>query len=246
MKRAASIAAFLVAAAALFRPCRAQDAEFVMVRPDGISPAGAVATIEQLASNVVVTVAAAAALEATSNAVAQVDAMVDGVQAVVNGLEGVGYIRGYVLDFGVSGVEASTNATATIVRYDHAVSVDATNTYSDLYTYFTEEPAEFPLVRWASSPRVDATWTELQSVSVAATSIVVNATDYDCYRIRIAIPNSQTNAFYRVFAEARQNQVGAYLPVRNGIRVGGYEPLTGQWTYGTNVVTFVGGIRVVP
>lgn len=226
--------------------CRGQDAEFVIVGPQGIQPQGAVATIEHLASNVAAVVAADAALLATSNAVAEVAALVDGVRTIVNGVEGIGYIRGYMLDFGVSGVEANTNVTATIIKYDHAVSVDATNTYSDLYTYFSEEPAEYPVVRWAASPRADAVWEELQSVSVVATNVLVGATLYDCYRHRIAIPNTQTNAFYRIFAEAQQMQTGAYLPVRNGIKVGSYEPLSGEWTVGTNTIKFVGGVRVVP
>ena len=69
-------------------------------------------------------VAVDASILATSNAVAEVAALVDGVRTVVNGVEGVGYIRGYMLDFGVSGVEANTNTAATIVRYDHGVSND--------------------------------------------------------------------------------------------------------------------------
>jgi len=232
----------LLLAAARLAP--AAEAEFVIVTPQGIQPAGAVATIEQLASNVVAIVAAEAAIVATSNAVLEVQALVDGVRAVVNGVEGIGYIRGYMLDFGVSTVEASTNVTATIVKYDHAVSVDETYTYSDLYTYFSEEPAEFPVVRWSASPRSDAIWEELASVSVVETNVLVGATLYDCYRNTIAIPNTQTNAFYRIFAEASSQQVGEFLPVRNGIRVGGLDPVTGEWTVAGQTIKFVGGIRV--
>ena len=38
--------------------------------------------------------------------------------------------------------------------------------------------------------------------------------------------------------------MGSFLPVRNGIKVGSYEPLTAEMTCGTNVIKFVGGIRV--
>lgn len=234
------------AALGIIAACRAQDAEFVIVLPDGISPAGAVATIENLASNVVQLVATQAALEASSNAVTEVRGLVDDVRTVVNGVEGIGYIRAYMQDFGVSGVEANTNVTATIVRYDHGVSNDVSYTYSDLYTHFTEEPAEFPVVRWASSPREDATWTELESVSVVLTNVLVGATLYDAYRNTVAIPNDQTNAFYRIFAETVQNQTGAYLPVRNGVKVGNFAPLSQEFVVGTNVYKWVGGIRVVP
>lgn len=229
---------------AMSAPCRAQDAEFVLVTPEGIIPQGAVATISNLASNMAFMAATDAALTATSNAVAQVDSLIDGVAEVINGLEGIGYIRGYMLDFGVSDVEINTNATATIIRYDHNVAQDPGIVYSDLYTYFSEEPGELPVVRWSSSPREDALWEELESVSVTLTTITVGGTSYECYRNRVAIPEERAAAFFRVFAEAYQVQVGAFLPVRNGIRVGGQEPLTGEFVVGGETIKFVGGIRV--
>jgi hypothetical protein len=232
----------LLVLAALCGLCRAQDAEFVIVTPAGLSPAGAVATVAQLASNVVALVAADAALQATSNAVAEVAALVDGVRAVVNGVEGVGYIQGFMLDFGVSGVEPNTNVIATVVYFAPAVSNDATYTYSDLYTYFSEEPAEFPVVRWSASPRDDPAWTELESVAVVATNVLVGATLYDCFRNTVAVPNEQTNSFFRIFAETQQQQTGAFLPVRNGIKVGNEIPLSVELTEGTNTWRIVGGV----
>jgi len=233
-------------AVALCGLCRAQDAEFVMVTPNGLSPAGAVATVEQLSSNVVAAAAAEAAAVAAQDAAAQVQVLVDGVTEVVNSLEGVGYIRGYVLDFGVSGSEANTNATASIIRYDHSVSNNAEYVFSDVYTYFSEEPAEYPVVRWASSPREDATWEELESVSVAEDEITVGATTYECYRNTVKIPVAQASAFFRVFADAVEMQVGAFLPVRNGIKVGKEIPLSVQLTEGTNTWRIVGGVFCVP
>ena len=220
------------------------DAEIVLMKNGEIFPTMAVATVADITSNAVQAVAVAQAASVLEAATAEVVEMIDGVSAVVNGIEGVGYIRGYILDFGVSGVEANTNVTATIIRYDHNVSNDVSYVYSDVYTYYSEEPGTLPVVRWATSPRSDATWTDLVSVETELTTITVNAVQYECYRSRVALPIAQASAFYRVFAEAQQQQVGAFLPVRNGIRVGNHDPLTAEFQCGTNTFKFVGGIRV--
>ena len=224
--------------------CLAEDSEFVLVKGGEIFPDGAVATVEDITANAVQAIAVAQSAVIVSNAAAQVEAMVDDVADVINSVEGIGYIRGYALDFGVSGVEANTNCTATIVRYDHSVSNDLTYIYSDVYVYFTEEPSTLPVLQWAASPRVDATWATLTSVATELTTVTVGAITYDAYRITVAEPIALASSFFRVFAEATQSAVGSYLPVRNGIKVGSYEPLTAEMTCGTNVIKFVGGIRV--
>lgn len=229
---------------AALMPLFAAADEFVLVKGGEIKPELAVATMADISSNAVQAVAVAQAAAVVEAAAEEVQELVDGVSAVVNGVEGIGYIRGYILDFGVSGVEANTNVTATIVRYDHSVSNDATYVYSDVYTYYSEEPGTLPVVRWSASPRLDAVWTDLTSIETELTTVTVGATTYDAYRSRVALPIAQEAAFYRVFAEAQQQQVGAYLPVRNGIKVGTHEPLTAEFVVGTNTVKFVGGIRV--
>lgn len=218
--------------------------EFVTVDQDGKLNTAAVASVTQLASNAVESAITAAKADAVAEAAARVDAMVDGVADVINSVEGVGYIRGFLLNFGVSGVEANTNVTSTIIRYDHDVSNDVSYVYSDVYVYFSEQPATLPVVRWSTSPRADSTWVELESVSTVLTTATVNEVTYDCYRITVAIPVAQASAFFRVFAESVQTTVGNYLPVRNGIKVGSFEPLTAEFSCGTNTIKFVGGIRV--
>jgi hypothetical protein len=236
----------LLIVAALSALCHAQDAEFVIVTPEGLSPEGAVATVSDLSSNAVVAVAAAAVVEAASNTVQQVFEMVGDVTAVVNALESVGYIKGYMLDFGVAGTEPSTNATATIIYFEPAVSNSTGYVYCDIYTYFSETPATWPVARWSTSPRDAPEWQEAVSVSVVLTNRLVNETLYDCYRNTVQVDESQTNAFFRIMAEAQQMQTGAYLPVRNGIRVGGMPPATFEVVSGTNVYKWVGGVRVIP
>ena len=239
MKKLSTYCVVLFAASAL-----AQDPEFVIVDGGKIKPELAVATMSDISSNAVAAMVVAQSALTVSNAVAEVKTLVDGVTQVVNSLEGIGYIRGYMLDFGVSETKANTNVTATIVKYAHNVSNDAQFVYSDLWTYFTEAPASLPVVRWATSPRADAVWTDLQSVENVLEFVVVGGIQYEAYRTRVRLPASQSTAFHRVFAEAVQQQVGAYLPVRNGIQVGGFKPLSGTFNVGTNVIKFVGGVRV--
>jgi len=220
------------------------DSEFVLVQGGKIFPSNAVATVEDITAAAVQAVIVAQSAVTVSNAAAEVQAMVDSVGDVINSVEGIGYIRGYVLDFGVSAAEVNTNATANIIRYDNAVSNDATYAYSDVYVYFSEEPAELPVLRWAGSPRVDATWQTLPGVATVLTTITVDAVQWECYRITVAVPLSLSEAFFRVFATAQQQQVGAFLPVRNGIKVGNFDPLTAEVMCGTNTIKFVGGVRV--
>lgn len=222
----------------------AVDGEFVLMKNGQIYPDMAIATIADITENAVQAIAVAQAALVVSNAAAEVQGMIDSVTEVVNSVEGIGYIRGYALDFGVSGVEANTNATCTIIRYDHGISNDVSYVYSDVYAYFNEEPITLPVLHWAASPRSDATWTALTSVATAETQITVDATLYDCYRITVALPIDLATAFFRVFAEATQQAVGSYLPVRNGIKVGAFEPLTLETMSGTNVFKWVGGVRV--
>ena len=220
------------------------DSEFVLVKGGTIFPSNAVATVSDIAAAAVQAVAVAQSALIVSNAAAEVEAMIDDVADVINSVEGIGYIRGYALDFGVSAAEVDTNQTANVIRFDYDVSNDVASVYCDVYVYFTAEPATLPVLRLASSPRDDATWTTLESVATALTTITVDSTSYECYRITVAVPIALSSAFLRVFATAQSTTVGSYLPVRNGIKVGSYEPLTASVTCGTNTFTFVGGIRV--
>ncbi len=220
------------------------DDQFVLVKAGEISPPGAIATIDDITQAAVQAIVVAQQAAIVSNAAAEVSAMVASVSDVINSVEGVGYIRGYTLDFGVSAEDISTNTTATIIRYDHAVGEDGDNVLSDVYVFFTEEPATLPVLQWASSPREDATWTTLESVSSELTQTLIDSTLWDCYKVRVSIPGAWSSAFFRVFAEAQSSVVGAFLPVRNGIKVGNFDPLTAEFVVNGSTIKFVGGVRV--
>jgi hypothetical protein len=233
----------IVVLAALL-PLVALSDEYVIVKGGVLFPPLAVASVEQITSNAVQAVAVAQAAAIVEAAAEEVQAMVDDVSEVINSVEGIGYIRGYVLDFGVSEGEINTNATANVIRFDFDVSNDVSFVYCDAYVYFNEEPATLPVLQIASSPRDDAEWTTLASTETELTEITVDAVLWECYRIRVAVPAALSSAFLRVFATAAAQTAGSYLPVRNGIKVGSHEPLTATIPCGTNTVRFVGGIRV--
>ena len=125
--------------------------------------------------------------------------MVNSVADIINSVEGIGYIRGYALDFGVASLDDLTNTTATIIRYDHDVARDGTDMLCDVYVYFSEEPATLPVLQWAGSPRTDATWAQLQSVSTTLTQVTIDNIIWDAYKIRVKIPIALSEAFFQGF-----------------------------------------------
>lgn len=218
------------------------------VRPDGtMCPTGVVATIRDVAqasADAAVTYAKAEVLEETASAASN---MLQNVRMMINELEGIGYIRGFVMDFGAV-EEVNTNMTSTIVRFDPDVSRDDAYVYSDIYTYFSESPDGFPVCRWTSALGREAPiWEEAESVNITITDLVVGNTYYaEVYKNTVRVPIEYSAAFFRIFAEAKQSIVGAHLPVRNGVKPGNYEPLTATFIDGTNVWKIEGGIRVHP
>lgn len=172
-----------------------------------------------------------------SNAVA-------GVTEIVNSLEGIGYIRGHVMQFG-AGIEANTNATASIVKLAPAGST-ATNSLWDIWTYFTEDPGALPVIRFTDSLGRTNAWDEAAAVGdPVLDTVLVGSTEYEAYRNRVSMPAEYGSAFFRTFVDV--SGVGTnliYLPVRNGISVNGITPLTATFVDGTNTYSFVGGVRV--
>jgi hypothetical protein len=227
---------------------RAQLGEIVQIRPSGeIVPTGVVATVSGVAAAAAAAASAAAQADIAADTAATVSGLLSNVTAIINGLEGVGYVKGYVLDFGSAGTEANTNVTSTIVKFVPGVSNDVTYAYADVYTYFSESPAEFPVCRWSTSAGRTNEWDEATSVSIALVPLLVGSTYYEeVYRNTVRVPVASASAFFRVFTEAVASQTGAFLPVQNGISPGSRTPLTGVFVSGTNTIHFVGGIRVQP
>ena len=219
-------------------------AEILTVRGSEIFPSNVVATIESTAAAVAAAASAAAQAEAAAQAAATVSNAVAGINEIVNSLEGIGYIRGYVLQFG-SGIVADTNLTASIVKFAAAGS-NATNSLWDIWTYYTEDPGTMPVVRYSESAGRTNLWDAATPIGTPAVEeVTVDGITYEAYRHRLGMPLSYTSAFFRTFADvtgAGTNTV--YLPVRNGIAVNGETPLTASFAVGTNTIRFVGGVRV--
>jgi len=219
-------------------------AELLTVRGSRIYPTNVAAEVSAVAQAVAQAEAAAAQAEAVEAAAGMVSKAVAGVTEIVNSLEGIGYIRGHVMQFG-SGVEANTNATASIVKLAPAGST-ATNSLWDIWTYFTEDPGALPVIRFTDSLGRTNAWDEAAAVGdPVLDTVLVGATEYEAYRNRVSMPPEYDSAFFRTFVDVSgvgTNQV--YLPVRNGIAVNGTAPLTATFADGTNIYRWVGGVRV--
>lgn len=219
-------------------------AEILTVQGTTIYPTNVAATVADVAGAVATAVSAAAKAEAVEQAAGMVSNAVAGVNTIVNSLEGIGYIRGYVLQFG-SGIAADTNMTASIVKFA-AAGTDGTNSLWDIWTYFSEDPGVLPQMRMTESLDRTNAWNKAEIVGTPAVEeVLAGGTLYEAYKIRVSMPPVYTSAFFRTFADiagAGTNQV--FMPVKNGVSVNGATPLTGTFTTGTNVFHFVGGVRV--
>ena len=219
-------------------------AEILTVQGSTIYPTNVAAEVSAVAQAVAQAEAAAAQAAAVETAAAMVSAAVAGVTEVVNSLEGIGYVRGYVLQFG-AGIEADTNLTASIIRFD-PVGTDGTNALFDIYTYFTQDPGTLPVIRYSDSLGRSNEWSQATAVGTPElTEVTVGGTLYEAYRNRVAMPPAYAAAYFRTFADvtgAGTNQV--YMPINNGVAVNGVTPLTATMQDGTNVYRWIGGIRV--
>lgn len=219
-------------------------AELLTVQGSTIYPTNVAAEVSAVAAATAAAQVAAARAEAVDLAAAMVSNAVDGVTEVVNNLEGIGYIRGHVMQFG-AGIQADTNLTASIVKLSHA-GTSSTNTLWDIFTFFTEDPGTLPMIRFSDAlGRTNAWQTATQVGEPVLTEVLAGGVLYEAYRNRVAMPQAYNQAFFRTYADI----VGVgtnivYLPVNNGIAVNGTEPLTAEFTVGTNTMKWVGGIRV--
>lgn len=219
-------------------------AEIVTVQSGVIYPSNIVATITEVAAAQAGALAAAAQAEAVDAAAAMVADAVAGVNEVVNSLEGIGYIRGHVLQFG-AGVTANTNATASIVKFASAGTTESASLW-DIWTYFTEDPGALPVMRFSDSIGRTNSWDNAPMVGDAVLDeVLAGGTLYEAYKIRVAMPLEYETAFFRTFVDVSGAGTNAvYMPVRNGVAVNGVAPLTATFIDGTNTYRFVGGIRV--
>ena len=213
------------------------DAEFVLVRDGEAFPAGVVATPSQLAA---ANAQAASAIAAAAGAAAQAAAAVDAIGAA----EGVGYVRGFATSFVAALAPSSSNMTAQIIRYDHAVASAGGMTTSDIYVWFSAPPANLPALEWRATLDSGSGWSLLETEPAEPATIEIDGEARDCFKIAARMPDTLASAFFRAFAEVAAGGPARYLPVRNGISVNGKNGITGEWTAGTNTIKFLGGIRI--
>lgn len=220
-----------------------EAAEIVTIRDGEIYPSNTVAKITELAETAASTRAALTLAQATQESALILSNELAEIEALENARNATGYIRGFVESFS-PGIEADTNMTASIIKLDY-YGVTTSNALWDVYTYFSEDPGNWPVVRTSDTLMRTNAWDSASSESVVITNIVVGSTDYECYRNRVELPLETTNMFFRTFVDVFGAGTNAmYFPVNNGISVNGREPLTATVTDGTNVMQWVGGVRI--
>jgi hypothetical protein len=220
-----------------------QIGNIVTIRNNKIYPSNTVAEITQLADTAATTQVALAQAQAVAVAANLVSNELAEIEVLENARNATGYIRAFVESFS-PGIEADTNLTASIIKLEAAGTTES-NALWDVYTYFSEDPGNWPVVRTSGSLMRTNAWDNAAGLGAVITNIIVGATEYECYRNRIALPLNTTSMFFRVYADINGGGTNKlYFPVQNGISVNGCEPLTATVIDGTNTMEWIGGIRV--
>lgn len=224
--------------------CSAQQiGHIVTIRNNEIYPTNTVAKITELAETAAQTQAALTLAQATQQSALILSNELAEIRAMENARNATGYIRGFVESFS-PGIEADTNMTASIIKLDYAGEGEDCALW-DVYTFFSEDPGNWPIVRTSDSLMRTNAWDAAESDSVVLTNIVVGSTLYECYRNRIKLPTETSEMFFRTFVDIFGGGTNTmYFPVNNGVAVNGREPLTATLIDGTNIMEWVGGVRV--
>lgn len=227
----------------------AQDpvAQILTVHPDGtITPTGVVATVQQIAKVTSDTLLVSAKADAAAHAANLVSNAVAGVTEIINSLEGIGYIRGYVTQFG-AGMQADTNTTANIIKIARLDPAPDGDSLWETYTYFSSNPGNDPIIRYSRTLSGDTTsWDAAPTLGPPTIEEVeVKGVIYEAYRHVIKLPPEYATVFWRVYVDlAGSGAEQEVFPVNIGISVNGREPLTGTFVIDGITYAYEGGIRV--
>ena len=223
--------------------CFAGPTGIVTVRDGVIQPAGYVSSVSNLVSSVATVQAGLATAQATQAAALMISNELAVIRELEEARNATGYIRGFVESFS-AGIVADTNMTASIVAFESG-GVTATNAYWDLYTFFTNDPGTWPVVTTSESVGRSNEWDLATTIDVVLTNKIVGAVDYECYRNRITMPLSSTQAFFRVQADVMGLGTNTtYFPVVGGISVNGHAGITVTVIDGATTNQWIGGVRV--
>ena len=235
--------AFVISSA--FAAAQTITSDMVIIRGGTVEPAPARAAIEELVTVIVHPLLNQYVIDAAGTAGAIVTAAVEAVQSQIDAQESVGFIRGFVSKLGAMEAAVDTNAAVSIVRFD-VDQLDGGGRRCWIYAAFSgrnsAQNAQTDIQFSASLQPV--TWAVIPSVESYATNIMINGEWLDTVCYIVEIPAIYNAAFMRVQATLEKVGLPPYLEVRNGIRVNDENPFTGEIVAGTNLIKFVGGVRV--
>lgn len=214
-----------------------------------ISPSNAVASVKEVAAAVAADETARLKAEINAGIADSVSNEVTKIAAVINSLEGVGYIDGYVLSFEGS-QSVDTNASSQIVHFEYDPDYSPQQSgmvYYKLNTWISADVDGTPVVRVCSTLGRTNNWASATVVSNFEESVLarVNGRDsiVETYGQIVEVPAAYAHSFFRVYAKLLGSGSSTLFAVNNGFSVNGQPGLTMAFTNGTNIVTFTGGIR---
>ncbi|MDA3925196.1 MAG: hypothetical protein PF904_10920 [Kiritimatiellae bacterium] len=214
--------------------------DIIQVRDGVIEPAGAVASITNVAQVAAIGQAAISQAAILQSLHVMVTNKAAELEALINAREGVGYLRGGVESFEPAGVVHNTNIVASIVKFEHETT--PTNVIASIYTYFSEDPGTFPYTRINTNLRETNSWVLAENEVVEEDQALVGDTLYDCYRSDVYLPLSYSNAAFRVFADvvgSGTNQTA--FTIYGNLKVGEYEGVNVTIIDGTNTYQYTAG-----
>lgn len=214
------------------------------VTPDGtVSPTNVTPYFEDIAE-----VAAAAQANITEAAIILqlaniVSNRANEIEALLAAREGVGYLRGGVESFEPAGIAHNTNIISSIVKFEKEVTTS--NVVGSIYTYFTEDPGNYPYSRVTRNVKETNIWDLVENENVELDEVQVGETLYECYRNDFFLPLSYSNAYFRIYADVQgsgTNQTA--MQIYGALKMGDQVGVTVTIIDGTNTIKYVGGPRV--
>lgn len=166
------------------------------------------------------------------------------LETSVSALDGSAIVYGSCVAFGSVSVEAATNATARVLGFNFP-SNTAETVYVDIYTWFSEPPAETPAVEHSATLPDDESgaWSELSALGTVLTTYEAGGVEYECYRSSVGVPAANLSGFFRIRGEAQQTVIGQVLVIYHDMTING---VSGLSTNVAGIGQFMRGLLVEP
>lgn len=226
-------------------------AEILTVRGADVYPPGYLATVSNVTEAVVETEITRAEAEIAYSTALQASNSVAGALHILNSIEGIGYITGYITEFGSTSASASanTNMTSLILEMTPPRVDPSYPGYLliDVWVWYSENPGVAPKLRHSSAiTSAPNEWTTAEEVGEATFDMILHAgVLWECYKHTAKVPSEYASGFLRAYVEILGGgEDVAQLPINIGLEINGRKGITQTFWVGTNKIEIVGGAHV--